>query len=1185
MSRASLSLACVFGLASVCFGNAWVLPDIDYAKVEPKSRNALFFKHAHILEGGKSRLWLRVAGASSRLAVYDARGKKVRDTRAPRGEAWSDFAASGLAPGKYGVRIEENGAPRAEGVFWIERPNAVARARVPLFVDEPIGVDWKSFPVRLGVPFSPCVITSTDLMRVVDAQGREVPAQFQVTAYCTPEKRDIRWVLVTFFADSKKGEGGRYFLEYGSKVRRHPAAGMLPKPLRVDDAKSSVRVDTGAIRFTVNKDRGSLIEDLSLGGASVLANGSLFVQNQDRESFNSFLDKPEVKVEESGPLSCVIRLRGWYRNEAGRKFCRYVVRLHAFAGKPYLKIYHTWIFTEDSRKTRIGDISLRLNFADPAARCAFGTDPERKGAPYAAALGKSMVSLIQEDSDAFAVKRFPITPGRRPLGLPGDVAVGRTEAKGRQSGGWLAAWTPRATVAVHLRNLWQMYPVELEVNPSSLAVHFWPEHGFSYAYKPHGIGRHRWPLSDGPILDLQPREWVEQTAKMDREFVFGYEHINAKGVARTHELWLHVAPPDTRPSGLRARAACFEKPLAGRADAAWISGTGVFRPFLPHGPDRFPEVEKAIEARWDAVLHNQALSHNYGWLFWGNQQTYNYITPHKRNRKPRFRGPYVVPTYGAAKAPDGTKPYYKRIHRYWKGLAYRSGMEPWLLWVRSGKRRYFDFAEALTRQIEDIYIANHDRWDLKCRGVGGKGYRYTCCFIPYNANCDPDGSHMDAIGHSRMNFYLTGFRRSYDVADMVGRSMFDFDFKNFPRLSRTLMGTAHNMFEAYHMTHNEKYWHHVLPGINRVLDSVRYKALGHSTLNYFWELYYDWYNLHGDMRVKKGLDSVLDVYKRKPLGNAATYPMLFYFAHLYGFTEEREHLAYAFGDTILPLFCVNRASASPNFHGQIGYGDPISLTRTIRQVPGVLHYVKQADRRGRIRPRFRPIRFSGDPRVLTGAYVKNIPNRGPVYLLDETDEPFEVRLFFGFSTRKKFDIRIKVALYAPDGSLVAKRNAERREFTRRNINARKRPPFFTLKAPSDRQKGRYKLTFEFEPKDIGYEYYVWGVECANIRKIAYALKKFRYSGVAFFRMPEDRNRFKLVMTPGNGYKGDLVAIDAEGHVVKRLNGQQGATVLGADKALESGRMYGIVGGPEIEFVEGVNAVFANADEYFPVKRD
>jgi hypothetical protein len=634
---------------------------------------------------------------------------------------------------------------------------------------------------------------------------------------------------------------------------------------------------------------------------------------------------------------------------------------------------------------------------------------------------------------------------------------------------------------------------------------------------------------------------------------------------------------------MQTRAAFFEKPLAGRADPRWISGTGVFRPFLPYSPDAYPEIEKSIEARWEAVFHNQSLAHNYGWLFWGNQQTYNYITPGKGDNTPAFRGPYVIPAHDSITTPDGKEPYFKRIHRYWKGLAYRSGMEPWLLWLRTGKRKYFDFAEAVTRQIEDVYVVNHDRWDLSTRCRGKEGYRYTCCFIPYNSNCDPDGSHMDAVGHSRMSYYLTGFRRSYDVVDSVGTAMLDYDFKTSMPLTRTLMGTAHNMFEAYHMTHNEKYWEAVWPGINRVLDSAAHRALGHSTLNYFWELYYDWHNLHGDRRVEDGLEAVLNVHKSKPLGERSVYPMAFCFGHLYELTGQREYLAYGLGDIIHTFYCANQTSTDPDYYGQKGYADPIGFTRTIRQTPGLMHYLHEAEKRGEIRPRFRPICFNGDPRILTGDYRNNPPNRGPVYLLDEHDTAFEVKLYFMFVTRMEMDIQIKANLYAPDGRLIASHEAERHRFTTENINAGKQPPYFKFSVPSDNEKGQYTLTFDFNPTDIGNEYYQWGVECPEIQKIAYGTKKFRFSGVAFFQMPRNRDDLKLVMTPGSGYKGDIVVIDPQGKVVKRLSGQRGSVVLPADDTFEPAQMYGIVGGPELEFVSGVKAVFSNADAYFPVQ--
>ncbi|MBC8443286.1 hypothetical protein H8D79_01020 [PVC group bacterium] len=65
------------------------------------------------------------------------------------------------------------------------------------------------------------------------------------------------------------------------------------------------------------------------------------------------------------------------------------------------------------------------------------------------------------------------------------------------------------------------------------------------------------------------------------------------------------------------------------------------------------------------------------------------------------------------------------------------------------------------------------------------------------------------------------------------------------------------------------------------------------------------------------------------------------------------------------------------------------------------------------------------------------------------------------------------------------------------------------------------------------------------------MKKFRFSGVAVVQMPARRKR---VMTPGSGYRGDIVAIDHQGRVAKRLGGQQGSAGLPVAETFEPGQM-------------------------------
>jgi len=51
----------------------------------------------------------------------------------------------------------------------------------------------------------------------------------------------------------------------------------------------------------------------------------------------------EVKIEDNGPLRVQVKVRGWFRREDGRKYGPFTLRVNAYSGKSYLKIYHTFV--------------------------------------------------------------------------------------------------------------------------------------------------------------------------------------------------------------------------------------------------------------------------------------------------------------------------------------------------------------------------------------------------------------------------------------------------------------------------------------------------------------------------------------------------------------------------------------------------------------------------------------------------------------------------------------------------------------------------------------------------------------------------------------------------------------------------------------------------------------------------
>ena len=1069
---------------------------------------AVCFRNAHIAESKSTRMWVRallgdVGTPRPRATVLDERGEPVRSLNLPpvpggAGAGWFTLDATGLSPGAYSMRVESaDGRTSATAKFWVERVALPDRASVPLFVDEPVQRDWHSFPVSVGVPFPRARLDSAERVRVVDGEGREVPSQAKVTSTWNPDKRDVRWLLVDFLADSIRQKGSEYRLEFGRAVRRAPVA----NPVKVSETNDSVVVDTGEVRFAVDRRKGSILEEVRLNGRKVIAGegAGVYLQNQDRKVFCSAWDReaPEVVVEERGPIRAVVRQSGWYAAKDGERLCRYDIRIHAFAGQPYLKILHTWVLTHDSRKVQFGDISLRFPLGDRVRRCAFGMDDAHDKPPYESELGDNdMVNLVQEDSD-----RFKMVCWRG--------GAQKVLQRGTKGGGWVAAWTGSTCVTAHLRDMWQQYPAELEVGRNALAVHFWPEHGFSYKHRerPDRYGVHRWPYTAGPFMDLQPREYIEKVLMKDVEKIKGYDRINALGMSRTQEIWLDLRAATRTAAEAQERARKYEEPLAARADAQWISDTRVFRPFLPVDEKTFPRIEQVIRARWQGQTYLQDRCHDYGWLHYGDRHS------------------QAVPIGPGAK--------FKRVHRYWLVSDYRCGMEPWLLWARSGERMYYRWAEVISRHVMDVDMIH---WTGEQVGPPRrKGQFYPMSFAHYCSAPTSTSLHNDPIGFNMMYYYLTGYRRSLDVLTASGaRELADVDLSR-SRMNRGHAVTGHNQLDMYRITWEEPYWENAFKAINKGLDAMVSKE--YLDFTYVYEWLHDIEEFTGDSRVRTAVLNIADNNIGKPLGTRSSYPALYVFGHAYEHTGDPKYIAWGKGRLELDTACIN-VSDDPERRGRLIDHDNIHLTRLFRQVPGFMHYQKQAEaKHGAIERRTQPILF--------------LYEKGPVYLREDTDRAFTVRvhLRFGGSRVSSGDIRI----VAPDGSVAVKRSITPSDLPgSRSV--------FELVVPADKKTGTYRLDLNVPTMAGGLVGY-WGIESPDIRKIAYQIKKFTYQGNhVFFYVPKGTKSFRLRVEP-RAYAilvGEHPVLGPDGRETMRLDALNTKWVTIKPKEEDTGGLWCVI---------------------------
>ena len=246
-------------------------------------------------------------------------------------------------------------------------------AEVELTVEEPTGVDRSGWPVTSGIPLARGELTNAGDAALFTSGGREVPLQTE--ALSRWPDGSVRWLLLDFQVDLKAGEKKSLTLRYGPGTKRSAVA----NPLRVTRyfivpprGRSDVEINTGVLRLKLSSNQFRLLDAVWLdrdgdGGFSddervTSADGSgIVLRTPDGKSFRADLAEARITVEQSGPLRACVVIEGKHAEKDGEMF-RYIVRIHAFRGKPFVRFYYT--FVNDYRGALMAKIdSLDLVFS------------------------------------------------------------------------------------------------------------------------------------------------------------------------------------------------------------------------------------------------------------------------------------------------------------------------------------------------------------------------------------------------------------------------------------------------------------------------------------------------------------------------------------------------------------------------------------------------------------------------------------------------------------------------------------------------------------------------------------------------------------------------------------------------------------------------------------------------------
>jgi hypothetical protein len=241
---------------------------------------------------------------------------------------------------------------------------------LPLTVAEPVGVARQQWPVTSGIPFAEGALRDDRAVALYDAQGRELPLQTETLARWPDGS--VRWLLLDFQIDLAAAEKKPLTLRHGRDVRR----AAVERPVEAaSNPDGLIVIKTGPLRLEyapkMFMPQGAAWLTAAAGGAlpeervtiNCGSDGVRLVDAHNRSyvGHGSAAHPAKLALEQAGPVRACLRAEGWHRGPDDSRMFRYVARMHAWRGQPYVRIFYTFINDhQDTLMARIKQLDLKF---------------------------------------------------------------------------------------------------------------------------------------------------------------------------------------------------------------------------------------------------------------------------------------------------------------------------------------------------------------------------------------------------------------------------------------------------------------------------------------------------------------------------------------------------------------------------------------------------------------------------------------------------------------------------------------------------------------------------------------------------------------------------------------------------------------------------------------------------------
>lgn len=664
-------------------------------------------------------------------------------------------------------------------------------------------------PVKLGIPFPKGSLYSPDHVRVLNPEGVEILSQTTQVTTWEPTDPSIKWLWVFFFSDGSE----EYTIEYGEDVKKavHTEHPIVFKNNQRE--RGYAEINTGPLKIHIDKDESGFIDQVLFNpderelskkdtiATGIPGRGSFldYINDQGTDESKAVILQHFIE-KGSGPLHAIVRLEGEYQYEnPDHESSPFVTYIHAYAGKSYIKVYHTITYTgkpdkseplngyqhkdianqteliidEEERQQDVGltqpydkiksmgfGLKVHLN-GDQTFRSELETgDWWENGESdfYETSVnGERFYSVFQTGPDPTRVP--PVansTDQERIDGFKATISAdGEVMRESQKADGWMSVSDDRFGVSIGIRNMLEEYPNELQVDFDSSRV-------YAYTWSPNE----------------KPMSFERANTDPDGGMVGNF----AQGLTKTTETIFYFHESSKSISEIKDIMDFVLDPPAAHADPSWYGNSGVYGK-LAEADNNFPFLERSLQYKFQWMLFNQNWEPWYGMFEYGDVKNY----------------------------------YFRNNWYEWSNNEPAQDFMWWMNYMRTGEPEMYKMAQAMSRHTMDV---DDVHWP-KPRGYRGDTNSSLDWLL---SEQQEEGSPYLGMGRRHAgqqyismltahvwlagwlsSYYLDGYHRGLEVAKLTGDYYIKRVFGEHGLRGRRLYLSIWNLSELYDATKEQKY--------------------------------------------------------------------------------------------------------------------------------------------------------------------------------------------------------------------------------------------------------------------------------------------------------------------------------------------------------------------------------------------